>query len=58
MRVTGIFVEVKVTTRGPWEAHLDFVVIAPFAFWTFLFQVSRDEQSIHVINKYPGCTIC
>lgn len=56
MRVIGLFVEVKVTTRGPWEAHLDFVVIA--LFWTFLFQVSSDEQNIHMINKYTGHIVC
>lgn len=27
MRVTERFVEVKVTTRGPWAAPLDFVVL-------------------------------
>lgn len=58
MRVTGLFVEVRVTTNGPWEAHLDFVVTALFAFWTVLPQVSRDEQSIHMINKYIECTVC
>lgn len=58
MRGTGFFVEVKVTTSGPWEAHLDFVVTAFFAFWTFLSQVSKDEPSIHLINKHTECTVC